>query len=92
MKNKSVRPLNNRTLPLNVETQIVQDICVAVIEKDSRFCKSYKTLRDQFTSGAVAAHVFTNTVRWLVGDSLRRNGVPLKQARMFDSNVMGVQL
>jgi hypothetical protein len=86
MKTKhTVRPLNNITIPLGVQRDVIQNECNVILEKDEQFHQSYRALRGNHTSGLVSAPVYKNTLRWMVGACLRRAGLPLRTARLYQS-------
>jgi len=58
--------------------------CNQILESDTLFERSYRQLRDAYTSGHVAGHVFRNTFRWQVRDCLRRAGLPLSVAKTYE--------
>jgi hypothetical protein len=63
----------------------IQDDCNRILESDSLFERSYRQLRDAYTSGLVAGHIFRNTFRWQVRDCLRRAGLPLSVAKTYEA-------
>jgi hypothetical protein len=81
----TTRPLNNLTIPLGVQREVIQYECNVLLERDPLFHNSYRQLRDNYTSGTIAANVFKNILRWNVAACLRRAGLPLRTARMYQA-------
>jgi hypothetical protein len=90
VKSHRITPLNNVTIPLAVERHVqairitqIQEDCNHILESDKFFPKTYRQLRDSYTSGVIKAHEFRNIIHWQVSSALRRAGLPLNVARCY---------
>jgi hypothetical protein len=94
MKNKN---WNNIKVPFNFEAELkrqaelraraqqIQDDCNHILEQDEQFITTARIVRDRFTSGMLKMGEYRAIIKWHVAACLRRAGLPLRIARVYQS-------